>query len=100
MAEIIEQGTLSTLGTVLATGNDATLSTKVLTMRFYNSSAYTITLERYNATTLSTEVLYVFNLSAGDTVSDTFNYALSNGDILTAYSNISGTSYYIYGLQY
>jgi hypothetical protein len=100
MAEIIEQGELSLLGTILATGSAASLSTKVVTMRFYNPLAYVLTIERYDAVSATSEVLYEFNLAAGDTVSDSFTYALKEGDKLTAYSNISGTTYYIYGLDY
>jgi hypothetical protein len=100
MAEIIEQGELSLLGTTLATGTSSTLSTKVTTMRFYNPSAYVLTIERYDAVSATSEVLYEFNLAAGDTVSDTLIYALKVGDKLTAYSDIPGTSYYILGIDY
>jgi hypothetical protein len=100
MAEIIEQGELSLLGTILATGSASTLSTKVLTMRFYNPLAYVLTIERYDAVSATSEVLYEFNLAAGDTVSDTLTYALKEGDNITAYSDITGTSYYIYGIDY
>ena len=100
MAEIIAQGEVSLLGTTLATGSSGTISTKVLTMRFYNSSVYVLTIERYDALTATTEVLYEFNLAAGDTVSDTLTYALKAGDKLTAYSDIPGTTYYVYGLDY
>ncbi len=44
MAEIIEQGELSLLGTTLATGTTASLSTKITTMRFYNPLAYVLTI--------------------------------------------------------
>ena len=100
MAEIIEQGELSLLGTILATGSASTLSTKVLTMRFYNPLAYVLTIERYDAVSATSEVLYEFNLAAGDTVSDTLTYALKAGDNITAYSDIIGTTYYIYGIDY
>ena len=100
MAEIIEQGELSILGTTLATGIEGAASTKIVTMRFYNPLAYVLTIERYDALTTTTEVLYEFNLAAGDTVSDTLTYALKAGDKLTAYSDIPGTTYYVYGLDY
>jgi hypothetical protein len=100
MAEIIEQGELSVLGTTLATGTTASLSTKITTMRFYNPLAYVLTIERYDGLTATSEVLYEFNLAAGDTVSDTLVYALKAGDKITAYSDIPGTTYYIYGLDY
>jgi hypothetical protein len=100
MAEIIAQGEVSVLGTTLATGSTAEVSTKVVTMRFYNPLAYVLTIERYDALTATSEVLYEFNLAAGDTVSDTLTYALKAGDKITAYSDIPGTSYYVYGLDY
>ena len=100
MAEIIAQGEVSVLGTTLATGSDAETSTKVFIMRFYNPLAYVLTVERYDALTTTTEVLYEFNLAAGDTISDTLTYALKAGDKLTAYSDIPGTTYYVYGLDY
>ncbi len=100
MAEIIAQGEVSLLGTTLATGSTGLLSTKVVTMRFYNPLAYVLTIERYDALTTTTEVLYEFNLAAGDTVSDTLTYALKAGDKITAYSDIPGTTYYVYGLDY
>ncbi len=100
MAEIIEQGELSVLGTTLATGTTASLSTKITTMRFYNPLAYVLTIERYDALTATSEILYEFNLAAGDTVSDTLIYALKAGDKITAYSDIPGTTYYIYGIDY
>ena len=100
MAEIIEQGELSVLGTTLAKGTTASLSTKITTMRFYNPLAYVLTIERYDALTATSEVLYEFNLDAGDTVSDTLVYGLKAGDKITAYSDIPGTTYYIYGIDY
>ena len=100
MAEIIAQGEVSVLGTILATGSTAEISTKVSIMRFYNPLAYVLTIERYDALTATSEVLYEFNLAAGDTVSDTLTYALKAGDKITAYSDIPGTSYYVYGLDY
>ena len=100
MAEIIEQGELSILGTVLSTGSASPVSTKITAMRFYNPLAYVLTIERYDAVSTTSEVLYEFNLAAGDTVSDNFTYALKQGDKLTAYSDIPGTTYYIYGTDY
>jgi len=76
MAEIIEQGELNVLGTTLATGSTAVVSTKLLTMRFYNPLAYVLTIERYDASTATSEVLYEFNLAAGDTINDNLQYAL------------------------
>jgi len=100
MAEIIKQGEVDTTGTLLYTGTNSPLSTKVTIMRFYNPLAYVLTLERYEDATGTTEILYELNLSAGDTVTDDLLYALKYNDTLTIYSDIPGTSYYIYGVDY
>tara|TARA_R110002126_G_scaffold3552_4_gene20453 strand:+ start:989 stop:1300 length:312 start_codon:yes stop_codon:yes gene_type:complete len=100
MAEFSLQGDLSITGTVLVTGSSAIPLTKVLTLSFNNPLAYVLTLEKYDALTASTIVLYEITLAAGDTVNDTLTYALNAGDTLTVYSDIPGTSYYIYGFDY
>jgi hypothetical protein len=100
MAEFSSQGDVSILGTLLATGSLGTALTKVITLSFNNPLAYVLTLERYDAKTASTIVLYEINLAAGDTINDTLTYALNTGDTLTVYSDIPGTSYYIYGINY
>ncbi len=103
MAEFTKEGVLSTSGTVLHTGSipDFTsLLSKVISLRFNNSSAYGLKLEKYNATTLATTTIYDLSLSAGDTVTDNLTYALAPGDELIATSDIVGTTYYIYGLDY
>ena len=100
MTEFSLQGDLSIAGTVLATGSSALPLTKVITLSFNNPLAYILTLEKYDALTTSTIVLYELTLAAGDTINDTLVYVLNAGDTLTAYSNILGTTYYIYGLDY
>ena len=100
MAEFSSQGDVSILGTLLATGSLGTALTKVITLSFNNPLAYVLTLERYDAKTTSTIVLYEVTLAAGDTINDTLVYVLNAGDTLTAYSNILGTTYYIYGIDY
>lgn len=100
MTEFSLQGDVSITGTLLATGSSATPLTKVITLSFNNALAYVLTLEKYDALTASTIVLYEINLAAGDTVNDTLTYALNAGDTLTVYSDIAGTSYYIYGFDY
>ena len=100
MTEFSLQGDLSITGTVLATGSSGIPLTKVLTLSFNNPLAYVLTLERYDAATTSTIVLYRINLAAGDTINDTLTYVLNVGDTLTVYSDILGTSYYIYGVDY
>lgn len=101
MAEFSNQGTLSTTGTILYTGGPGVpLLTKVNVMRFNNASAYTLTLQKYEASTSSTITLYSLTLSAGDTVTDNLVYALEPGDQLIATSSIVGTTYYLYGISY
>jgi hypothetical protein len=101
MAEFSFQGTLSTSGTVIATGakSTTTLLNKVTILRFNNSSAYTLQLYKYEASSATTTLIYNLTLSAGDTVTDNLIYALNPGDYLKAYSNITGTTYYAYGIS-
>jgi hypothetical protein len=102
MAELINEGTLSVTGTILHTGGTSAtqLADKVLNLRFNNPAAYVLTLQIYNATTLATTTLYELTLSAGDTVTDSMQYALKTGDQLIATSDIPGTAFYVYGLIY
>ena len=90
------QGTLSTSGTVLHTGPDNNIS-ELYSMRFNNSIAYTLTVSKYTLATSSTTQVYSINLSAGDTVTDTFKYHLDEGDYITATSSVAGTTFIIEG---
>jgi len=101
MAEISNQGELSITGTVLLTGGSSTVSlNKLLNIRFNNPLVYSVQLYKYEALTTTTTLIYDLTLSAGDTLTDNLTYALNNGDQIIAYSNILGTSYYIYGITY
>jgi hypothetical protein len=101
MAEFSKQGDVSVTGTVLFTGTSGGVSlSKILTMRFNNPAAYDLKLEKYEASTSTTITIYDLTLSAGDTVTDNLSYALNPGDELIATSNIVGTTYYIYGVDY
>jgi hypothetical protein len=101
MAEFSKQGDVSITGTVLYTGTSGgTLLAKVVSMRFNNPAAYDLKLEKYEASTSTTTTIYDLTLSAGDTVTDNLSYALNPGDELIATSNIVGTTYYIYGIDY
>jgi hypothetical protein len=101
MAEFSKQGSVSTSGTVLYTGSTTTsLLTKVLTLRFNNPAAFDLKLEKYEASTSITTTIYDLTLAAGDTVTDNLTYALNAGDQLIVTSNIVGTTYYIYGIDY
>lgn len=100
MAEFSKQGDLSTSGTVLYTGTSGAVLTKVMALRFNNPLAYDLLLEKFEALTSTTTIIYDLSLSAGDTVTDNLVYALNPGDQLIATSNIAGTTYYVYGLDY
>lgn len=101
MAEFSKQGNIAVTGTVLYTGAlSETSLTKVFAMRFNNPAAYDLKLEKYEASTSTTTTIYDLTLSAGDTVTDNLSYALNPGDELIATSNIVGTTYYIYGVDY
>jgi hypothetical protein len=101
MAEIIEQGEIDIAGTVLYTGTFSSGSnSKIIQLKFYNSLAYVLTLEKYDAATATSKVLYSLTLNAGDSITDSAIYALKEGDKLIAYSDIPGTSYYTYGFDY
>ena len=100
MVEIVKQGQVSVMGTVLYTGTASLPIVKVINLRFNNPAAYTLRLDRYNAGTSNTETLYELTLSAGDTVTDPLVYPLNEGDQLIVSSNILVTVYYSYILDY
>ena len=101
MTDFSNQGELSITGTILITGGISTIALdKLVTIRLNNPLAYSVQLYKYEALTLTTTLIYNLNLSAGDTLTDSFSYALNAGDQLIAYSNILGTSYYTYGITY
>lgn len=95
---ISKSGNVSTLETRLYIV-PANFAADLLSLRFNNSRAYTLTVSKYTEATKNSVVLYTLNLSAGDTVTDNFPYYLDEGDYLTATSNISGTHYTIVGTQ-
>jgi hypothetical protein len=101
MAEFSKQGDVAVTGTVLFTGTSGgALLSKILSIRFNNPAAYSLKLEKYEASTSTTTTIYDLSLAAGDTVTDNFSYALNPGDELIVSSNIVGTTYYIYGIDY
>lgn len=100
MAEFVKQGEVDIAGTILYIGGDSAVLTKITTLRFYNPSAYVLTLTRYDAISATTETLYRLSLGAGDTVTDDLLYALNTGDELVVFSDIPGTTYYVYGIDY
>jgi hypothetical protein len=101
MAEFSKQGDLSVTGTTLYTGTSGGASlTKILNLRFNNPLAYSLKLEKYEASSSTTTTIYDLSLDAGDTVTDNLSYALNPGDELIATSDIPGTTYYVYGFDY
>ena len=92
IGKFTSQGTLSTLGTVIHTAPDNNVS-ELRYMRFNNSSAYTLTVSKYTASTAATTQVYSVNLSAGDTITDSFPYFLNEGDYITVTSSIAGTTF-------
>jgi hypothetical protein len=69
---------------------------KVYYIKFYNPVAYDITLSRYQSTISSTLDLYSLNLAAGDSITDSSSYLLSEFDELKVTTSVAGTSYFIY----
>lgn len=99
---INEQGEVGVVSsTILATGktNQYTSLTSLNSIRFYNSSAYTITLSKYDASQNTLLDVYEYQLSAGDTLIDTNTYQLSTNDRLEARSSIAGTNYFVLGVK-
>jgi hypothetical protein len=90
------EGVVSTSGTVLHTAPDNNIS-EVYFIRFYNPSAYTITISKYTSSTASTIDVYSLELDGGDVPTDEFRYLLDEGDRIEALCNISGTTYTIEG---
>lgn len=101
MAEFSKQGVLSILGTVLYTGTESAIGlSKIISLRFNNPGAYDLKLAKFDYLTGTTNTIYDLSLSAGDTLTDNFAYVLNPGDQLIAKSNIIGTTYYVYGIDY
>jgi len=91
------QGTLVAVsGTIIHTAPDNNIS-EVQSMRFTNTAAFVLTVQKYTAATAATTTIYTLNLSAGDIVTDTFNYNLSENDYIKAISNVAGTTFMING---
>lgn len=92
-------GEVSTTGTIFFVTPVNTIS-KVVSMRFNNPAAYTLTIKKHNVTSGVTITVYSLTLSAGDTITDTFSYTLNSGEYLSATSNVPGTSYLLIGVEY
>jgi hypothetical protein len=88
------QGTILLSGTIMHTAPENN-SSQIRYMRFNNPSAYTLTLKKY--TSGSPTKIYSINLSAGDTVTDSFPYFLNENDYIEATSNVLGTTFIVEG---
>lgn len=66
---------------------------EMVSIRFNNIIAYSITLSKFDKKANQTIELYTLNLDAGDTVTDTFPYQLSEGDSLIAFASVAKTTY-------
>jgi hypothetical protein len=94
IGKFTNQGTLSVSGTILHTAPDNNVS-EIRLLRFNNPAAYTLTLRKYTAG-VPTQV-YSVNLSAGDTITDSFQYFLDENDYIHATSSVAGTTFIVEG---
>lgn len=98
MAYFEKDGTLTTSGMTVFKCANTGIGTITL-VRTNNSSAYTITLSRFNSKLNKITEIYTLNLSAGDTLTDTSNYSFAPGDALIMASSVLNTTYLIQGTQ-
>ena len=96
MANVTYQGIVSTTGStqILCTSTSLTIRSIIIN----NGSAnYVFTLNRYvNAPPVVSLIpIYELTLDAGDTIRDTEEYVLNNGDYIQLISDVAGTTYSI-----
>jgi hypothetical protein len=91
MAEITVQGT--TGGTQILYETPVGKTARVKYIRLNNSSAYTISLTKFDQSLSSTVTLYTNVLSAGDSVIDTTPYLLEAKDKITLITTAANTVY-------
>jgi hypothetical protein len=94
MPIITLQGTLPAGTAVIYTAPIGT-NANVTYIRFNNSSANTLTLQKYQAATTTTTPIYSLSLAAGDIVSDSLVYALAPGDYIEVITTTANTNYII-----
>jgi hypothetical protein len=92
--EILSGELTTTTPTVLFTVSEGS-TTSVTVMRFNNPAAFTLTVERYNASTSTLVKIYELDLKAGDVVTDGLLYYFLPNEYLQITSNPAGTTYYI-----
>jgi hypothetical protein len=86
------QGTASTGTTTIFTGPPGFISTiSGITFNSQTGNNLTVRVTRLNPA--STVIAYVFNLAAGDVVSDNNTYTLAAGDILEIITTSAATNY-------
>lgn len=64
-------------------------------MSFYNSSAYQLTVKRYDSKVNALSTVFTYSVGAGNRLEDTEIYLLYEGDYLFLLSDIAGTTYEI-----
>lgn len=94
MPNITLQGTLPAGTAVIYTAPIGT-NANVTYIRFNNSSANTLTLKKYQASTTTLTPIYSLALAAGDTVSDSLVYALAPGDYVEVVTTAANTNYIV-----
>jgi hypothetical protein len=98
MQEKTLQGQVSALGTVVYK-TPSGKSSRIISIRTYNSVAYDITLAKFDKSTSTDLDVYSFNLSAGDVMTDTCVYILNEGDYIKLTSSVANTNYFIHLLE-
>ena len=92
MTEIPIQGIVSVAGTTLYTVGFKQ-KVKAVTITATNSSAFVLTLSRFDKSSNNTITIFKYNLDAGDSVIDQTGYILEEGDKLILTSSVVGTNY-------
>jgi hypothetical protein len=94
MSSIIRQGLLRAGNSVLfVVPNNKSYKTSLISCT--NTSAFTIELQKYDATEGNTVTLCKFNLAAGDTLLNTTPYPFDSRDRLILTSSVSDTNYIV-----
>lgn len=87
------QGTLTAVtGTIIHTAPDNNRS-EVQSMRFTNTAAFVLTVQKYTAVTAATTTIYTVSLDEGDIFTDEYVYHLDENDYIRAISDVAGTTF-------
>lgn len=91
------QGTLVAVsGTTLHTAPDNNIS-EMQSMRFTNTAAFVLTVQKYTAATATTTTIYTVSLDEGDIFTDEYGYHLDENDYIKAISDVAGTTFIVRG---